>query len=52
MRRVIYRPLGRTGLRVSRLEKAGRPEQYQPYILFDPDVVRAIATQAFEVRAR
>jgi hypothetical protein len=33
----------------ARLEEAGRPELYQPYILFDPDVVRAIATRGYEV---
>ncbi|WP_026875183.1 aldo/keto reductase [Jiangella gansuensis] len=33
-----------------RTDYVGPPELYQPYILFDPDVVGAIATPGFEVR--
>ncbi|ONK14209.1 aldo/keto reductase [Streptomyces sp. MP131-18] len=39
-----------TAGQVARLEAAGRPESYTPYILFDPDVVSALATPGFQVR--
>ncbi|WP_026932217.1 aldo/keto reductase [Glycomyces tenuis] len=41
--------LALTEEQAARLEEAGRPELYQPYILFDPDVIGRLSTPGFRL---